>query len=128
MDHPREGLSASRVWGEPSGPAVILPPSGGACVRWRLTEISWTVAHQAPLSMGFSRQEYWSELPLAPPGDLPNPGMEPTSLLSPALAGGFFTTSATWETTTKDIITKEEFQSCRPGFLSPPALLIFWTR
>ena len=54
----------------------------------------WTVAHQAPLSMGFSRQEYWSGLPCPPPGDLPNPGIKP---MSPALAGGFFTTSATWE-------------------------------
>ena len=55
----------------------------------------WTVAHQAPLSMGFSRQEDWSGLLCPPPGDLPNPGIEPTSLMSPALAGGFFTTSAT---------------------------------
>ena len=47
--------------------------------------------------MGFSRQEYWSGLPSPPPGDLPNPQIEPTSLMSPALAGGFFTTSATWE-------------------------------
>ena len=57
----------------------------------------WTVALQAPLSMGFSWQEYWSGLPCPPPGDLPNPGIEPTSLMSPALAGGFFTTSTTWE-------------------------------
>ena len=56
----------------------------------------WTVANQAPLSMGFSRQEYWSGLPCPPPGDLPDPGIEPV-FLSPALAGGFFTTSATWE-------------------------------
>ena len=56
-----------------------------------------TVAHQAPLSMGFSRQEYWSGLPCPPPGDLPNPGTEPTPLMSPALAGELFTTSATWE-------------------------------
>ena len=55
----------------------------------------WTVAHQAPVSMGFSRQEYWSGLPCPPPGDLPNPGTEPTSLVPPALAGGFFITSAT---------------------------------
>ena len=48
----------------------------------------WTVACQAPLSMEFSRQEYWSGLPFPPPGDLPDPGVEPTS---PALAGGFFT-------------------------------------
>ena len=57
----------------------------------------WTVAHQASLSMGFSRQEYWSGLPCPPPGDLPDPGIEPTSLTSPALAGGFFTTNDTWE-------------------------------
>ena len=54
----------------------------------------WTVACQAPLSLGFSRQEYWSGLPCPPPGDLPNPGIEPAS---PALAGRFFTTSTTWE-------------------------------
>ena len=52
---------------------------------------------QAPLSMGFSRQENWSGLPCPFPGDLPNPGIEFTSLLSSALTGGFFTTSATWE-------------------------------
>ena len=45
----------------------------------------WTVALQAPLSMGFSRQEYWSGLPFPPPGDLPGPGMEPASPMSPAL-------------------------------------------
>ena len=55
----------------------------------------WTVASQAPLPIGFSRQEYWSgDLP---PGDLPDPGIEPQSLVSPALAGEFFTPSATWE-------------------------------
>ena len=57
----------------------------------------WTVACQVPLSMGFSRQEYWSGLPLPSPGDLHNPGIEPVSVMSPALAGGFFTTSAAWE-------------------------------
>ena len=57
----------------------------------------WTVAHQAPLSMGFSTQEYWSGLPCHPPGDLPDPGIEPSSLMSPALAGRFFTSGATWE-------------------------------
>ena len=51
----------------------------------------WTVAHQAPLSVEFSRQEYWSGLPFPPPRDLPNPGIEPASLVSPALAGRFFT-------------------------------------
>ena len=55
----------------------------------------WTVAPQAPLSMGFSRQEYWSGLPFPSPGDLPDPGIKPTYLTSPALANGFFSTSAT---------------------------------
>ena len=55
------------------------------------------VARQAPLSMGFSTQEHLSGLPCPPPEDFPNPEFEPASLMSPALAGGFFTTSATWE-------------------------------
>ena len=45
----------------------------------------WTVARQAPLSMGFSRKEYWSELPCPNPGDFPDPGIKPTSLMPPAL-------------------------------------------
>ena len=57
----------------------------------------WTVAHQTPLSMGFSRQEYWSGLLCPPLGDLPDPGIEPLPLKSHASAGRFFTTSATWE-------------------------------
>ena len=56
-----------------------------------------TVDHQAPLSMGFSRQEYCSGLPFSPPGDLPNLGIEAVSLTSSAFAGGFFTTGATWK-------------------------------
>ena len=64
----------------------------------------WTEARQAPLSMGFHRQEYWSGLPFPPPGDLPEPGAEPVSLISPALAGGFFTTSTTWETHRESIL------------------------
>ena len=63
----------------------------------RLCAIPWTVTRQAPLSMGFSRQEYWSGLPCPPPGDIPEPGIEAAPLRSPALAGGFFTTNATWE-------------------------------
>ena len=55
----------------------------------------WTVSFQATLSIGFSRQEYWNGLLASSPGDLPNPGTEPSSLLSPALAGEFFTTSGT---------------------------------
>ena len=55
---------------------------------------SVTAVHQAPLSMRFSRQEYWIGLPFPPPGDLPDPGIEPISPVSPALAGWFFTTKA----------------------------------
>ena len=60
----------------------------------QLFVIPWTIACQAPLSMEFSRQEYWSGLPLPSPGDLPDPGIE---LVSTALAGGFIMPSATWE-------------------------------
>ena len=80
------------------------------CVRvYQVTSVMsdsvtpWTVACKAPLSMGFSRQEYWRGLPCPPPGDLPNPGIEPVSLTSPALAGRFFTTRATWEAPEKDM-------------------------
>ena len=52
---------------------------GGVCAQSCLTAASWTVTYLAPLSMGFPRQEYWSELPFPPPGDLPDPGTEPTS-------------------------------------------------
>ena len=52
---------------------------------------------QTSLSMGFSSQEFWSELPCPPPGDLPHPEIEPPSFTSPTLAGGFFTTSANWK-------------------------------
>ena len=57
----------------------------------------WTVARQAPLPMEFSRQDYQSRLLFPPPGNFPYPGTERVSLESPALVGGFFTTSATWE-------------------------------
>ena len=66
------------------------------------TWIPWTRVFQAPLSMGFSRQAYWSGLPCPPPEDLPDWGMEPASLMPPALAGRFFTTSTTWEAHWKD--------------------------
>ena len=58
----------------------------------QLSATPWTAAHQAPLSMGFSRQEYWSGVPCPPPGDLPDLKIELVSLMSPALAGEFFTT------------------------------------
>ena len=73
-----------------------------ACVpshfsRVRLFVTLRTVARQAPLSMGFSRQEYWGGLPFPFPRDIPDPGVEPQSLMSPALAGKFFTLSTAWE-------------------------------
>ena len=57
----------------------------------------WTIAHQASLYMGFSRQEYWSGLSSPPPGDSPDSGIEPKSLVSPALVAGLFTNSAAEE-------------------------------
>jgi len=63
----------------------------------RLFATLWTVASQAALSMGFSRQEYWSGLPWPSPRDIPNPGTEPMSLTFPILAGGFFITNTIWK-------------------------------
>ena len=77
---------------------ILLTPlsysglSSFGCVR--LSATVWKVASQAPLSMGFSRQEYWSGLSCSPPGDLPNPGIERTFLMSHALTGGSFISSA----------------------------------
>ena len=91
------GLWASDQW-------VSTFPIGCVCVcivslfsRVQLFAVLWTVACQAPLSMGFSRQEYWTGLPCCPPGDHLDLGIKPRSLASLALAGGFFTTRATWE-------------------------------
>ena len=87
--------------------------SGGGCGAWLapptwvhpcvlshvwLFATPWTIARQAPLSMEFFRQEYCSGLPCPLPGHLPSPGINPTSLTSPALTSRFFTTSTTWET------------------------------
>ena len=79
-----------------------LSNGGDACMlsrfsRVRPFEILWIVDCQAPLSVAFSRQECWSGLPCPSPGDLPNPGLEPASHKSPALADRVFTTSTTWE-------------------------------
>ena len=77
-----------------------LPPSSHMLCCFshvQLYVILWTVACQSPLSMGFSRQEYWSGLQCPPPGDLPDAGIEPLFLMSPYWEGGFFTTSTTWE-------------------------------
>ena len=74
-----------------------------SCVQ--LFTTPWTAAHQTPLSMGFSGQECWSGLPWPPPGDLPYRGVDPASLMSPALTGGFFTTSTTWK-------PREDWEEC----------------
>ena len=71
---------------------ICVPPSSFSHVQ--LSETLWTVARQVPLSMGFSRQEHWCGLPYPPPGALPDPGVESASLMSAALADGFFTTSS----------------------------------
>ena len=84
--------------GEGQGSLACCSPvllSSFSCVRLFVTP--WTVGCQAPLSMGFSRQEYWSGLPFPSPGNLPDPGIEPAYLTSLALVGGFFLTSAAWE-------------------------------
>ena len=67
------------------------------CACWLFVTPSWTVAHQVPLSMEFSRWEYLSGLPFPTPGDLPKPGIEPAFPVSPALAGRFFTRSVASE-------------------------------
>ena len=73
--------------------SIILPQLCMCMLsHFRLFVTLWTIAHQSPLSMEFSRQEYWSGLPYSPPGDLPDPGIEPASLKSPALVSVFFTT------------------------------------
>ena len=95
----------------------------------------WIVARQSPLSMGFSRQEYWSGLPFPSPGDLPYPGIKPAFLLSPALAGGFFTASTTWEANVVMIIVIWkildrnifQFLPLMTWVLQcPPCVLYFW--
>ena len=81
---------------------LLFPPYVHECMLNHFSSV-WlfatllTIACQAPLSTRFSNQEYWSGLPCPPPGDLPNPGVEPVSFTSSPLAGKFFTTSTTWE-------------------------------
>ena len=105
---PRLLLPASSLRGTsmpPHHPSSQSPPKdtpsfhvcAQALSRVRLCATPWAVARQAPLSVGFPRQENWSGLPFPSLGELPDPGMEPTSPASPALAGGFFTHRGTWE-------------------------------
>ena len=95
------GCSQTRDWtGVPcTGRGILIHCTTSVYVRSVVLDsvTPWTVTCQAPLSMQFSRQEHWSGLPFPLPGDLSNLGIEPTSLMSPTLAGGFFTNCTTWE-------------------------------
>ena len=85
-----------------------------------------TVALQGLLFMGFSRQEYWSGLPFPSPGDLPNAGTEPAYFASPALAGGFFATSTTWEALCLVTQCLTLCDPCKFFGLQPTRLLCPW--
>ena len=102
-------LTVAKIWKQSRCPAtdewekedVVYTDNGillRVLSRVRLCNPMDCIAHQAPLSTGFSRQEYWGGLPFPPPGDLPDPGTEP---MSPALAGRFFTITDTWEAPVK---------------------------
>ena len=105
------------------------------CVQ--LSATPWSIPCQAPLPMGFSRQEYWSGLPCPPPGNLPIPGIEPTSLIFPELAGRYFTTSVTWQIPNYSELTKPRLKSesvshsvvsnsLQPHGVGPARLLCPW--
>ena len=87
----------------------------------QLSAILWAAARQAPLSMGFSRQEFRSGLPCPPPGRLPDPGIEPVFLMSPALTDGLLTASTTWEALW-DVPSACLSQHTRVKPPSPPAI------
>ena len=91
MARPLRALRTDAAYPSPQVTLGEVPARDG-CVfsHARVSATPRSVAHQVPLSMGFSRQEYSSRLPFPPPGHLPNPVIEPASLVSPALAGGFF--------------------------------------
>ena len=80
------------VYNKPHGSFILCVCAQLVPCVW-LFATPWTVAHQTLLSMEFSRQEYWSGLPFPTPGDLPNPGKEPMSSVSPTLSGRFYTTA-----------------------------------
>ena len=92
IPHSCDNQKASRHWGDPQ---FLCSGDGGLVAKSCLTFVTpWTTACQAPLSTGFSRQEYWSGLPIPSPGDLPDPGIEPRVS---CMAGRFFTNWATRE-------------------------------
>ena len=87
--------------------------------RVPLSATPWTAAHQAPLSMGFSRQEYWSGLLFPSSGDLLDPRIKPTTLVFPALAGGFFTTAPPGKPSRYTKTDKAE----KPSFALPTSIV-----
>ena len=95
-----------------------------SCVQLFVTR--WTVTHQTPPSMGFSRQEYWSGWPCPPPGDLPDPGIELVPPMLPALAGKFSITSATWESRSWTITMKIIMTNPKLKGLSGTKQSSFW--
>ena len=118
-------LSASLFFNSPV-PASMLNHFSHA----QLFQTRWTVAHQTPLSMKFSTPEYWHGLPSPPPGDLPDPGIEPESLTSPELVGRFFTPSTTWEalnsTSVVHLIQFKEY--LLSSYWVPSTVLDIWRR
>ena len=99
-------------------PSLMHPCMLSHFSRVQLCVTLWTAAHQALMSKGFSRQEYWSGLPCLSPGDLPDPGIKPESLMSPALASVFFTSSTTWEAQPISLPTPIKNDNPIPGCLS----------
>ena len=98
--HCVSGHEFEQVPGDDEGQKSLVAAVHGVTKSWTWLSnwtTTWTVAHQASLSMRFSKQEFWSGLPFPPPADLPNPGIDPMSLMSPAWVGEFFTTNTTWE-------------------------------
>ena len=96
----QRSLACCSPWGRKESDMTVRLNWTHRCSNVSESVTSLTIACQAPLSLGFPRKEYWSGLPCPPPGDLPDPGIEPVPLSSPALVGRFFTTwdsSATWE-------------------------------
>ena len=98
----REQISPSSKWASPEQAPCSVASVSLICVLSRFSRVRhpatlWTVACQAPLSMGFSRQAYWSGFPGPSPGDSPTPGIDLVFHYVSCIAGGFFTTRATWE-------------------------------
>ena len=93
------GCQNSFMWGKKNSYVSLCHENVYVCMWscFRRVQLCTTVACQTTLSVGFSRQEYWSGLPCPRPGDLSNPGMGHACITSPALAGGFFTTRTTWK-------------------------------